>query len=97
MKDFKIACGYFWKYLKQYWLAVTIMIVLTLLATFFQVIAPIYMGNAVTALTKYVAQLADPATRASASMAAFLYGVEIDGTVLLIECVSSIHCLDDHV
>ena len=51
MKDFKIACGYFWKYLKQYWLAVTIMIVLTLLATFFQVIAPIYMGNAVTALT----------------------------------------------
>lgn len=77
MKDFKIACGYFWKYLKQYWIAVTIMIVLTLLATFFQVIAPIYMGNAVTALTKYVAQLADPATRASASMAIFYTALKL--------------------
>lgn len=44
---------------------------------FFQVIAPIYMGNAVTALTKYVAQLADPATRASASMIAFYTALKL--------------------
>ena len=56
MNDFKIACSYFWKYLKQYWVKMTVMIVLTLLATLFQVLAPIYMGNAVTELTKFVAQ-----------------------------------------
>lgn len=88
MKDFKIACGYFWKYLKQYWLAVTIMIVLTLLATFFQVIAPIYMGNAVTALTKYVAQLADPATRASASMAAFYTALKLMSLYFLLNVLA---------
>jgi len=88
MKDFKIACGYFWKYLKQYWLAVTIMIVLTLLETFFQVIAPIYMGNAVTALTKYVAQLADPATRASASMIAFYTALKLMALYFLLNVLA---------
>ena len=88
MKDFKIACGYFWKYLKQYWIAVTIMIVLTLLATFFQVIAPIYMGNAVTALTKYVAQLADPATRASASMIAFYTALKLMALYFLLNVLA---------
>lgn len=88
MKDFKIACGYFWKYLKQYWLAVTIMIVLTLLATFFQVIAPIYMGDAVTALTKYVAQLADPVTRASASMAAFYTALKLMALYFLLNVLA---------
>ncbi len=88
MKDFKIACAYFWKYLKQYWLAVTIMIVLTLLATFFQVIAPIYMGNAVTALTKYVAQLADPATRASASMIAFYTALKLMALYFLLNVLA---------
>lgn len=88
MKDFKIACGYFWKYLKQYWLAVTIMIVLTLLATFFQVIAPIYMGNAVTVLTKYVAQLADPVTRASASMAAFYTALKLMALYFLLNVLA---------
>lgn len=88
MKDFKIACGYFWKYLKQYWLAVTIMIVLNLLATFFQVIAPIYMGNAVTALTKYVAQLADPVTRASASMAAFYTALKLMALYFLLNVLA---------
>lgn len=88
MKDFKIACGYFWKYLKQYWIAVTIMIVLTLLATFFQVIAPIYMGNAVTALTEYVAQLADPATRASASMAIFYTALKLMALYFLLNVLA---------
>lgn len=88
MKDFKIACAYFWKYLKQYWVAVTIMIVLTLLATFFQVIAPIYMGNAVTALTKYVAQLADPATRASASMATFYTALKLMALYFLLNVLA---------
>lgn len=88
MKDFKIACSYFWKYLKQYWIAVTIMIVLTLLATFFQVIAPIYMGNAVTALTKYVAQLADPATRASASMAIFYTALKLMALYFLLNVLA---------
>ena len=88
MKDFKIACAYFWKYLKQYWVAVTIMIVLTLLATFFQVIAPIYMGNAVTALTEYVAQLADPATRASVSMATFYTALKLMALYFLLNVLA---------
>lgn len=88
MKDFKIACAYFWKYLKQYWVAVTIMIILTLLATFFQVIAPVYMGNAVTALTKYVAQLADPATRASASMATFYTALKLMALYFLLNVLA---------
>lgn len=88
MKDFKIACAYFWKYLKQYWVAVTIMIILTLLATFFQVIAPIYMGNAVTALTGYVAQLADPATRASASMATFYTALKLMALYFLLNVLA---------
>ncbi|MDO4457762.1 MAG: ABC transporter ATP-binding protein [Ligilactobacillus murinus] len=88
MKDFKIACAYFWKYLKQYWVAVTIMIILTLLATFFQVIAPIYMGNAVTALTEYVAQLADPATRASASMATFYTALKLMALYFLLNVLA---------
>lgn len=88
MKDFKIACAYFWKYLKQYWVAVTIMIILTLLATFFQVIAPVYMGNAVTALTKYVAQLADPATRASASMAIFYTALKLMALYFLLNVLA---------
>ncbi|MDE6376787.1 MAG: ABC transporter ATP-binding protein/permease [Ligilactobacillus sp.] len=88
MKDFKIACGYFWKYLKQYWSAVTIMIVLTLLATFFQVIAPIYMGNAVTALSEYVARLADPATRASASMATFYTALKLMALYFLLNVLA---------
>lgn len=88
MKDFKIACAYFWKYLKQYWVAVTIMIVLTLLATFFQVIAPIYMGNSVTALTEYVARLADPATRASASMATFYTALKLMALYFLLNVLA---------
>ncbi len=88
MKDFKIACAYFWKYLKQYWVAVTIMIVLTLLATFFQVIAPIYMGNSVTALTEYVARLADPATRASASMIAFYTALKLMALYFLLNVLA---------
>ncbi len=64
------------------------MIVLTLLATFFQVIAPIYMGNAVTALTKYVAQLADPATRASASMIAFYTALKLMALYFLLNVLA---------
>lgn len=64
------------------------MIVLTLLATFFQVIAPIYMGNAVTALTKYVAQLADPATRASASMATFYTALKLMALYFLLNVLA---------
>ena len=71
MKDLKKACRYFYKYLSPYWKAIAVMVILTLAATFFQVIAPVYMGNAVTELGKYLAQYMDPKTRATASMASF--------------------------
>ena len=46
------------------------------------------MGNAVTALTKYVAQLADPATRASASMAIFYTALKLMALYFLLNVLA---------
>ncbi len=46
------------------------------------------MGNAVTALTKYVAQLADPATRASASMIAFYTALKLMALYFLLNVLA---------
>lgn len=49
------ALAYFARYLKPYWKGITIVIVLGLISTATQVIAPIFLGNAVSSLTKFVA------------------------------------------
>ena len=53
--DVKKALAYFARYLKPYWKGITIVIVLGLISTATQVIAPIFLGNAVSSLTKFVA------------------------------------------
>ena len=47
----KKALQYFYKYLKPYWKGISLVIILTLAMTYFQVVAPVYMGNTVTDLT----------------------------------------------
>lgn len=88
MKDLKKACRYFYKYLSPYWKAIAVMVILTLAATFFQVIAPVYMGNAVTELGKYLAQYMDPKTRATASMASFYQALFLMGAFFLANAIA---------
>lgn len=88
MKDLKKACRYFYKYLSPYWKAIAVMVILTLAATFFQVIAPVYMGNAVTELGKYLAQYMDPKTRATASMASFYQALFLMGAFFLANVIA---------
>ena len=62
----------------------------TIIFTWAQVEAPHYLGLALTALTKYVEQYFNPATRATASMDDFIvgsrqYGFECRGTVGITE------------
>lgn len=88
MKDLKKACRYFYKYLSPYWKAIAVMVILTLAATFFQVIAPVYMGNAVTELGKYLAQYMDPKTRATASMSSFYQALFLMGAFFLANAIA---------
>lgn len=46
--------SYFGYYLKPYWKGVTVVVILSLLSTVMWVIAPIFMGQAVTSLTKFI-------------------------------------------
>lgn len=54
MTKLKAAVAYFSRYLKPFWKGILVVIGLTLAATYFQVLAPIYMGKSITALTKLV-------------------------------------------
>ncbi len=54
MTKLKTAVAYFSHYLKPFWKGVLVVISLTLAATYFQVLAPVYMGKSITALTKLV-------------------------------------------
>lgn len=54
MTKLKMAVAYFSHYLKPFWKGVLVVISLTLAATYFQVLAPVYMGKSITALTKLV-------------------------------------------
>lgn len=88
MKDLKKACRYFYKYLSPYWKASAVMVISTLAAAFFQVIAPVYMGNAVTELGKYLARYMDPKTRATASMASFYQALFLMGAFFLANAIA---------
>lgn len=54
MTKLKTAVAYFSHYLKPFWKGILVVIGLTLAATYFQVLAPVYMGKSITALTKLV-------------------------------------------
>lgn len=57
MSNTKKALRYFAKYLKPYWKRITIIVVLSLISSGAQVMAPTYLGRSVTALTTYLADL----------------------------------------
>lgn len=57
MSDTRKAIKYFAKYLKPYWKGITIVVVLSLISSGAQVIAPTFLGRAVTDLTNYLTDL----------------------------------------
>lgn len=48
------ALAYFYRYLKPYWKGITVVIILSLISTVTQVLAPLFLGQAVTSLTSFV-------------------------------------------
>ena len=71
MHDFQRAMRYFYRYLKRYWLSLSFVVVVTMLSTYFQVKAPVYMGQAITELSRYLGDVMNPATHAIASKTPF--------------------------
>lgn len=57
MSNTKKALRYFAKYLKPYWKGITIVVILSLISSGAQVMAPTYLGRSVTALTIYLVDL----------------------------------------
>ncbi|MBM7616848.1 ATP-binding cassette subfamily B multidrug efflux pump [Weissella uvarum] len=62
------AMKFFARYFKHYKLGLAIIVIFTLLATYFQVKAPVYMGNAVQEIANYMMLKANAKTAAQASM-----------------------------
>ncbi|WP_278363227.1 ABC transporter ATP-binding protein [Leuconostoc lactis] len=71
MHDFQRAMRYFYRYLKRYWLSLGFVVVVTMLSTYFQVKAPVYMGQAITELSRYLGDVMNPVTHAIASKTPF--------------------------
>lgn len=71
MHDFQRAMRYFYRYLKRYWLSLGFVVVVTMLSTYFQVKAPVCMGQAITELSRYLGDVMNPATHAIASKTPF--------------------------
>lgn len=71
MHDFQRAMRYFYRYLKRYWLSLGFVVVVTILSTYFQVKAPVYMAQAITELSRYLGDVMNPATHAVASKTPF--------------------------
>lgn len=76
MQDFKRAMRYFYRYLKRYWLGLGFVVIVTILSTYFQVKAPVYMGQAITELSRYLGEYMNPATHATASKTPFYHALE---------------------
>lgn len=71
MSDLKNASKYYWHYLKKYWFGFIMTTVLIGISTACVVIAPTYLGRAVSELTTFLQQWTDTATRANASLGSF--------------------------
>ncbi|GAA0199975.1 ABC transporter ATP-binding protein [Lactobacillus kefiranofaciens] len=57
MGDTRKTIRYFIKYLKSYWKGITIVVILSLVSSGAQVLAPTFLGQAVTDLTNYLSDL----------------------------------------
>jgi len=71
MSDLKNASKYYWHYLKRYWFGFTMTAILIGISTACIVIAPTYLGRAVSELTTYLQQWTNTATRSDASLGGF--------------------------
>lgn len=71
MSDLKSAGKFYYHYLSKYWKGMTVVLLLTIISTYLQVQAPVFMGEAFTKLTEYLQAWAYPATHAAASKTGF--------------------------
>lgn len=71
MSDLKNASKYYGHYFKRYWFGFLMTAILIGISTACIVIAPTYLGRAVSELTTYVQQWTHTATRANASLGGF--------------------------
>ncbi len=62
------AARFFAHYFKHYKLGMAVIGLFTILATYFQVTAPVYMGRAIQEIANYMGKALNPATRAQASL-----------------------------
>lgn len=62
------AAKFFAHYFKHYKLGMAVIGLFTILATYFQVTAPVYMGKAIQEIANYMGKALNPATRAQASL-----------------------------
>lgn len=71
MSDLKNAGKYYWHYLRKYWFGFLMTAILIAISTACIVIAPTYLGRAVSELTTYLQQWTNTATRSNASLGSF--------------------------
>lgn len=71
MSDLKSAGKFYYHYLSKYWKGMTVVLLLTIISTYLQVQAPVFMGEAFTKLMEYLQAWAYPATHAAASKTGF--------------------------
>ncbi|GAP02488.1 multidrug ABC transporter ATPase/permease [Fructobacillus pseudoficulneus] len=65
MTEFKTSLSYFVRNLKQYWRGLLIALFFILIATYAQIKAPLYLGDAISALTHYLVASFTPGGHAS--------------------------------
>ena len=71
MSDLRNASKYYWHYLKKYWFGFTMTAILIGISTACIVIAPTYLGRAVSELTTYLQQWNSATTHSSADLGNF--------------------------
>lgn len=71
MSDLKNASKYYWHYFKRYWFGFAMTAILIGISTACIVIAPTYLGRAVSELTTYLQHWSNVATRSSANLGTF--------------------------
>ncbi|BDR56732.1 ABC transporter ATP-binding protein [Xylocopilactobacillus apis] len=67
MKEIASSIKLFWSYFRHFLFPLLIVVVLIVVGIYFEVHAPAYLGDAITALTKYLNKFMNPATRALAN------------------------------
>lgn len=65
MNKLRVAVSYFTNYLKPYWKGLIVAITFVLIGTYAQIKAPLYLGNAISGLTKYLTASFTPGGHAS--------------------------------